>query len=101
MLRVRRSGGDSGDSGGDKTLEERQSSKSGGGWKTGKENYETETIIETEEASHSSKQDNPIQGRQERRKKEAGQKNRFKNHSFLNASLENMDDHLLRLERNG
>ena len=40
-------------------------------------------------------------GRQERRKKEAGQKNRFKNHSFLNASLENMGDHLLRLERNG
>ena len=77
-------------------MEDRQSSKSGGGWKTGKE-----TIIETEEASHNSKQDNPIQGRQERGEKLAGQKNRFKNHSFLNVSLENMGDHLLRLERNG
>ena len=72
-------------------MEDRQSSKSGGGWKTGKENHDTE------EPSHTSKQDNQAR----KGEKEAGQNNRFKNHSFLNASLENMGDHLLRLERNG
>ena len=59
--------------------------------KTGKENHDTE------EPSHTSKQDNQAR----KGEKEAGQNNRFKNHSFLNASLENMGDHLLSLERNG